>query len=243
MRRFSYSFTSKLIQGFPAHALDFSLLFRAANLKRRSGFPSYSWAGWRGAVDFARSFLLLHERDDLQTWIKWYHHEPGESLTSVRRSYFTNEITGLFPYRIFQDRFVETEPNFVAGISNANLDVLYPLLLFFTLTISLKVAAVDAFPLEAQLVGRDSTVYAWVQLAQVEDDQNLHLQVGSIVELALILRYRPFTGGDFGEARYGVLLIEWNGNIAERRGSGSLLESGLLNGFMPGPKWREIVLG
>ncbi|KAK1751208.1 HET-domain-containing protein [Echria macrotheca] len=243
MRRFSLRFETSLIQGLPKLALDFSLIFRGTNLKRRSGFPSYSWAGWRGEVNFVRSILLLDGScDDLRTWIKWYQHAPGEIVPSrVHRSYFTTEITGSFPYHISGVDMSETEcglSGFTSRFSAAHENPPYPLLRFFTLTVSLEITMIDPFILKAELAGTDGTVYSKIELGQEDDDGDQYLQVGSIVELALILGYKHSRG-----EQYSVLLIKWNGAIAERRGSGYLMESGLLRSFLPGPQWREIVLG
>jgi hypothetical protein len=43
--------------------------------------------------------------------------------------------------------------------------------------------------------------------------------------------------------KYFVMLLEWNGQIAERRGLGVIDKSAILQSFPPGPQWKEIVLG
>lgn len=66
-----------MIEGLP-FPLDGSLAFRIYQLKaggnlitRRSGFPSYSWTGWRGEIFWdlvtGRRFWPV-----LQTWIQWH---------------------------------------------------------------------------------------------------------------------------------------------------------------------------
>jgi hypothetical protein len=41
---------------------------------------------------------------------------------------------------------------------------------------------------------------------------------------------------------YNVLLLEWNGGIAERRGIGVIYQKAVGRSFAPGPRWKEIFL-
>lgn len=45
------------------------------------------------------------------------------------------------------------------------------------------------------------------------------------------------------EKRYYVLLLEWNGPVAERRGFGMLKMEAVADSLPPGPQWKEILLG
>jgi len=42
---------------------------------------------------------------------------------------------------------------------------------------------------------------------------------------------------------YWVVLVIWDGEIAERRGIGQVYQSSLKSSLDPGPEWREIILG
>ncbi|KAK0705595.1 heterokaryon incompatibility protein-domain-containing protein [Lasiosphaeris hirsuta] len=77
------------IQGIPPSAFDFFILFTGhwVVLKRRQGFPSWSWAGWVGKVrtdqreELQRADELV-EWLDKRTWIRWYtvsEKGPGET--------------------------------------------------------------------------------------------------------------------------------------------------------------------
>ncbi|KAJ5546938.1 HET-domain-containing protein [Penicillium frequentans] len=60
---FQLSFKSEFISGLPKSLLDVALLWRATRqLKRREGFPSWSWAGWEGQVTYNKPMAV--ERDD-----------------------------------------------------------------------------------------------------------------------------------------------------------------------------------
>jgi hypothetical protein len=41
---------------------------------------------------------------------------------------------------------------------------------------------------------------------------------------------------------YNVMLLEWNGGIAERRGIGIMYKEAVERSFTPGPLWKEIFL-
>lgn len=67
----------------------------------------------------------------------------------------------------------------------------------------------------------------------------------------MMIDYRE-RGTDFTEAPYAysdsknhylVILIEWRGGIAERRGIGSIWQKAVESSLEPGPMWKEIVLG
>jgi hypothetical protein len=41
---------------------------------------------------------------------------------------------------------------------------------------------------------------------------------------------------------YNVVLLEWNGGIAERRGLGIMYKEAVERSFTPGPLWKEVFL-
>jgi hypothetical protein len=45
------------------------------------------------------------------------------------------------------------------------------------------------------------------------------------------------------ENLYYVMLIQWRGGIAERKGLGSIWQKAVERSLPPGPKWKEIILG
>lgn len=75
--------------GLPCSTFDFSLLWEPVqSLERRREFPSWSWAGWTGAVYMQngcvdiRSIEAIDEWLTEHTWIHWEHCEldQGEQL-------------------------------------------------------------------------------------------------------------------------------------------------------------------
>lgn len=79
-RRFSSNMGCQFLEGLPTASFDLFLLFRRGTvpLRRREGFPSYSWVGWQGPIFFQNT--LLNQVSDsgvndwlyLSTWIIWY---------------------------------------------------------------------------------------------------------------------------------------------------------------------------
>jgi hypothetical protein len=53
-----------------------------------------------------------------------------------------------------------------------------------------------------------------------------------------------FYAGKYSGQRlyYNILLIEWNGGIAERRGFGHIFQQSIEYSLRPGPVWKEISL-
>ncbi|KAI1154281.1 hypothetical protein F4825DRAFT_191375 [Nemania diffusa] len=84
IQRVSRTMKCRFIEGLPAAIFDLFILFRnrSVSLRRRHGFPSYSWAGWKGGADFE------HVDDvnrwlDTSTWIVWYTRSARGTLDLV----------------------------------------------------------------------------------------------------------------------------------------------------------------
>ena len=61
---FSRFFRCKTLVGLPESLLDVALLWKPTRqLQRRSGFPSWSWAGWVGRVAYDEPFTLTRNMD------------------------------------------------------------------------------------------------------------------------------------------------------------------------------------
>lgn len=76
---FQLSFRSEFVCGLPKCLLDIALLWKPTQkLKRRKGFPSWSWAGWQGQVTYDKPMEV--ERDDrgsVKVAVKRYFGEEG----------------------------------------------------------------------------------------------------------------------------------------------------------------------
>ena len=90
-----------MVEGLPGYFLDHFLLFISSqgNMRRRSEFASYSWAGWEGRVMWPRENYVFFDKDGQRSWamrniIMYFEQDPivewrsvsldghGESLTA-----------------------------------------------------------------------------------------------------------------------------------------------------------------
>ena len=74
---FSRFFRCKTLLGLPESLLDVALLWKPTRqLQRRSGFPSWSWAGWVGRVAYDEPFTLTRKMDG--TFVAYDNDENGQ---------------------------------------------------------------------------------------------------------------------------------------------------------------------
>ncbi|KAF2145305.1 uncharacterized protein K452DRAFT_245118 [Aplosporella prunicola CBS 121167] len=73
--------------GLPSSVFDWAILWTAnqsaQDLKRREGFPSWSWVGWQGSTDMAQDTDSEYDQKWLLkgTWIVWFVvNESGETV-------------------------------------------------------------------------------------------------------------------------------------------------------------------
>jgi hypothetical protein len=89
IRRVSQRSHNRFLQGAPTVAFDAFLIFisnTCGSLRRRPGFPSYSWAGWKGGIVLGPqggAFLRLNQWLEEYTWIVWYMRTPSGELNLV----------------------------------------------------------------------------------------------------------------------------------------------------------------
>ncbi|KAK5652826.1 hypothetical protein OQA88_9492 [Cercophora sp. LCS_1] len=69
IRRVSDKVGYPMLEGIPVEAFEHFIIFEGRNLRRRAGFPSYSWVGWRGAVYIYLRYA--YQRSTGTRWIKW----------------------------------------------------------------------------------------------------------------------------------------------------------------------------
>lgn len=134
----------------------------------------------------------------------------------------------------------------------------YNLLQFWTLSLFFRVRIVDSIQGEA---------FVWDSLHDrpcgrlfldgLEDSQ-FHEYDGAfeIIVLSAMVDFSAYVGGrislsgwieesglDPNAPAYNVMIIEWMGIVAERRGIGIISQESVAYSSAPGPVWKEIVLG
>ena len=248
IRRFSDLVGYKFLEGLPSAALDAFIFFQADNsiLHRRAGFPSWSWVGWRGGLDInippaKTNSASLSDWFENETWIVWYKRSPSgvtnlvwdpvadePILAHIEKSSLlsrSGRFKSVHPLSITTIRSAPTE-----HISFTSSPPNYPVLQFWTVSIFYKLGEIDVFMAEGHLIGKDGSDCGQILLDGFEETMLFDSQ--DPLEIILLSGLSPIN----------VMLIEWNGGIAERRGIGKLEPWAVDKGFYAGPVWKEIVL-
>jgi len=272
MEGISQQFASKLgyeiSVGLPVGAWDHFILFSGRNLRRRPGFPSYSWAGWKGSLcPFPSPDDSIPNWLDTHTWIVWYIADGDRSYSLVWDPFEWARKNSMRPLKrdAFHQGYRERVGFCCPGLefehgarpilpTQSTPFVSLPhcsgFLRFWTVSIFMQVKDTGLHYGKAALFGVDGKQYGAIELDGL-DECNVEASVLSgPSELILLLGVsgdRPYEGvalpkpaGDHAE--YHVMLLEWDEEIAERRGIGKLRREGLAKSYNHGPAWKEITL-
>ena len=262
-RRVSQKAKCRFLQGMPTAAFDVFLLFESnmsGALRRRQGFPSYSWVGWKGSLTVSmrsRMFNILNQWLEFYTWIIWYKRSPSGVLNPV----WDPAANELFPlgdmsYPGYRKRRPFRGPPGVSINSTRTSPTQaldgdpipkseYPLLQFWTVSAHFRVQleVASAASGKARIVTAQGTLAGHIWLDGMEETDMFSTQdTFEFILLSRTMRRDTLDTQD-PKAGYYVLLLEWKGRIAERRGLGLLDMSALANCLPPGPQWKEIILG
>lgn len=249
IRRMSEKVKYRFIQGLPSGAFDIFITFTsyACILRRRKGFPSYSWCGWQGAIDVH----IPHEENEWlsKTWIIWYKR----SQSGITNLVWDPAANDSFPFHdmsyIGYRRRHTFEPLAPLGFATTRtaptetihiLDPVppYPVLQFWTLAVYMKLSHVDVFDGKCELVGKSGAKCGETLLDGFEDTDFFSSEEPFEFILLSCAAEPKHRGGD-----YHVMLVEYNQGLAERRGMGRMSQNRILESFSPGPVWKEVVLG
>ena len=264
-RRFAQNLGYPIFQGLPTGIFDVAVLFRGKGLRRRVGFPSYSWAGWIGHIDNQlMNNVELNQWLEKETWIIW-HERTAKGVHSpiwdpAPTAAFGGPGNRSYPRRLARESpFVElgfsitpTAPREIVPPSGLDPFPSYPLLQFWTVSCLFGIGSIDVTHPVGTLVTRGDEICGAVFLDGFEQTSFFELD-GSSYEVALLSKCRhpwPLVGGAYkygsalnpGDDYYNVMLLEWNNGVAERRGIGSIRTKAITMGFEPGPVWKEILL-
>ncbi|KAK3385498.1 heterokaryon incompatibility protein-domain-containing protein [Podospora didyma] len=237
-------------------------ILRRFSEKAKCGFfrecpRPYSWAGWIGRLCAFCGFGSGKGRDNSSlghngwlsksTWIIWYKRSPSGVVNLVwdpaANESFPMHDLSFVGYRK-REPFRSPTALSGMGISAARTTPTerfdyeipvhtYPLLQFWTLAVRLKIDTIHPFLTTAGLVDATGADCG-------------HLDLDGFGEMPFYNSKGPFEIillSRFDDENYTVMLLEWNGHVAERRGIGELEIKAVANGFPPGPVWKEILLG
>ncbi|KAF5532526.1 hypothetical protein FMEXI_12326 [Fusarium mexicanum] len=241
-------------------------------LRRRSIFPSYSWTGWSGSIDVNLETSGGKEVNEWlrdRTWIIWYKRNPSGTTSLVwdpdanlsfplsdmkysgyrgRRSFSDGRD---FPRQLDTRRTIPTEQ-----VSFSREVPSYPMLQFWTLSLFYRISDIDVFRATGYLEdsNRVKSGFVWLDGFEETDFFESHAHGsfeiillsesydGSFADTPEINWQDPYPQSEGQWKYYNIMILEWRGGIAERRGFGLLQQKAVEFSLAPGPSWKEIFL-
>jgi hypothetical protein len=178
-RRLSHRMKCRFLEGLPTSAFDINLLFYnwGNALQRRHGFPSYSWSGWIGQVDwgnldcdwYGSGGISPNEWLTSKTWIIWYERCPSGTMRAVwtpqEQANLDGDDTGYRRRNAFNPHGRNIIGDILQTLPTRDMPRLnelpgYPVLQFWTVTVRLSLSRphrkVYAEDLTADVRDRDS---------------------------------------------------------------------------------------
>jgi hypothetical protein len=248
--------------GLPSGLLDSALLWESSQLlRRREGFPSWSWAGWVGEIQWN----FTENVGNVQSWIDWHFVDRhGYSVSTKQKQ---SRVQPPIPF----------EPIEPATFSSQNLDRPHGLR-FSTISIFLKLSKPSTMvkdglsPLRRRRSGpstlsttRPAPLDPHLMRAGLSDrndswcgsillDESWNDRVGNIVEFVILStldRFAPnelYAWQDYLPRHetimsvYNVLLIARHDSTVSRVSIGRVLQTSLKSSYAPGPVWKEFLL-
>ncbi|RSL84307.1 hypothetical protein CEP51_004013 [Fusarium floridanum] len=268
--RFGETIECQFLEGLPTAAFDLFLTFTAwkGSLRRRPALPSYSWTGWSGRI-WPSSAQLRGESENAllrdHTWIIWYKRSASGDISLVWNPcdpHFPSrdmKAVGYYERRPFSyGRFIPTQLDTsrttpTATISFSQSIPPYFILQFWTMSAFYGICDIDVFNATGYLVDRNGAKCGSIQLDGFEETTFFESQICFEVILLSESGYTfeshlrgcsttVYPAVTEGWDCFYLLLLEWKGGLAQRRGSGKLIMDALRNSLAPGPVWKEILL-
>ena len=242
--------------GMPTMVFDHFVLFSGRDLRRRPGFPSYSWAGWRGHL---HPFTVPDDINywlDTQTWIAWFKNQNGYISSIWNPKARNRSQASRSNYQGYSKRLPFRHPELRIGITKTFPESSgtaipgpqhYPVLQFWSLAIFLVTKCAEHSPYKGGLYGRDRKRCGDIAFDNAEELQGFDSQdyreliVLSGADEVTESTEELLTAGVC--SFYHVMLLKWDRGVAERRGIGKITRLALKNSYGPGPVWKQITLG
>lgn len=269
IRRLSEKMKCGFFQGVPTASFDSFMFFTLGNLsslRRRQGFPSYSWIGWIGAINFPVAFDVSEENNWLfqKTWMVWYKRSPSGAVNLVW-DLSANELFPTNDMKYVGYRRRSSFPNrHMLGFSTSRTVPIearsfdrpipsYPLLQFWTLAVYYTISDLQALSGIAYLSDNQQVLCGSIQIDDYEESTFFEREgtfefivisesSWDIVSLPLEDFDYPNHSNSDDWKYYNVLLLEWSEGISERRGVGIIFQMAVEKSFLPGPVWKEILM-
>lgn len=233
LRRMSEEGPCSFVQGLPITYIWNALIFRSrhTSLRRRTGFASYSWAGWKGSILFFAEFLRKSEGGP------WKIIDPPGNETPIMA-----EPTEYDQQCLEDLTSLAGTPILVKALSidQLRLQGSYEHLQLWTLTLFFRLVHIDTLTGICHIQGISGSNRYDTWLDGVDDDDFFSANLSGAFEFAVLLEnHRPLYTYD----SFSAILLNRHDGIAERRGLARLPGAALRESLPPGPIWTEIILG
>ena len=252
--------------------MDSSLIWQSSKrLHTRPGFPTWSWAGWVGEIQWKYTHAA-------RSWIQWHHTEEGglephhfpaqlvsrieppipwqqHSRRTAKKVVNSPDVPPLLHFHTVVATFALDEPKFVSR------EVISPLRKRMTGPSALSTvrpAPADPGLLRTAIIDKNGS---WV--GSIDLDQKWQEMTGVPVTFLVMSRMSAFAADELeswrsspifsddteGEVKrmdygvYNVLLVTGNKGIYYREGLGRVLANSLSKAFEPEPYWQDVLLG
>lgn len=276
-RRVAQLLNCSFFQGCPTATFDAFIAFQGDGtiLRRRTQFPSYTWAGWIGRVlGRTGAFDVLGMIDEVNlnawlrdgTWIRYHKRYPSGAIKPIWDNSEGDDFA--MPKNQFGWRHppgIGHRVRVKSTVTAPTEDLIfltelpsYPLLQFWTVSVYLKILHFDVFDATAHIVVGGDDKRGELKMDGFGDDE--FFQPGQIYEFILVSERFELSRAECNcenahgwteqalrrpkpvSRAFNVLVLEWKGGLAERRGMGVLCGSAVERSLLPGMSWKEIVL-
>lgn len=219
----------------PSAAIDLFIIFKTVGSSRRAGFPSYSWTGWRGKLEWTTSY----DDTEVNTWLE---RSAWICWTCSRGDRPRVIPTPLLQFSCYTTRRLDRIAHFSGEKPNmrpsyevpaAAKERNYYLLHFCSLGIFYRMKIIDIFRGVAQIISNDADNLGEVWLDGF--DTSTFFDSKDYAFEFILLSRSPY--------HYNVMLIEWVApGLAERRGCGKIETWAVARSLPPGPIWKAYSL-
>ncbi|KAI1486022.1 heterokaryon incompatibility protein-domain-containing protein [Biscogniauxia mediterranea] len=256
-----------LLLGIPVIAFDWFILFYPSitGMRRRKEFPSWAWSGWIGEYYYSSGSGNVAKWQDTCTWIVWYKRDQDGHLSPVRDEETTTVASDSSCTTSSKKSFEQlcdisrVQPSQLLTMNHRP----YPVLQFWTVSVRYALRQIDrdnadnmmwAFGIywtqaTYEVLDRTGSNCGFVSLDSGSPERGAYDNVELIViadspeKVSLPGDGHQVQSQMTDIARFcWVLWIEWDGEVAERKGIGKIYRDALFSATESGAQWKEICL-
>ncbi|KAL3296010.1 tol protein [Colletotrichum asianum] len=198
IRRVEDKLGQEIIEGLPAGRLERFMLFRSAsggNLsRRRSEFPSWSWAGWHDQITLEppiwREPMRGYTWNETRHWVSWYKRDASGAVRKLSNHYKADGFYSRVPISgcdRYEPKFSALfginikKPGQITDIGPSNETASYPVLQFWTLAVYFRVSIPYSLSGKSEFCGKDAIPRGRLQTDNLEEmTESIILRSGGV---------------------------------------------------------------